>query len=495
MGESTAARGLAAAFMLGMGLLLHREGAGFSWEYHNDEPSKVRQVLEGWRNYRHPPLMLDAVVAARAVAPGLDDPQAVVEWGRGTSAFYGAAAVAVMADAAWMAAGPWAGLGVGLVLLCHGPSYEMAHYFKEDSLFLLGVAMLLHAVVGLGRGPRPSGGAAILTAGWVCVGAKWIGWLPWLAAAIPAWRALAPWPRWRRGLALAFFLGVAVAGARYLWHWEVFALTGREEWDALWSGDYAAGVGVPHGRYFALLAELGHPALWWTSAGLGLAAAWRRMPGAAWALLGAGAGWLALAWVAKYSDRYAVPLVWLMVWLGVAGAAHGAARMRRVPGVAAPVAACLMAAGLMLGQWDDFQSRRSGFATDSRAVLQAWLVGQDTEDWRLARDEWSRVGLPSGPDAEESFFAADLGTMEGLRARGITHVAVCYEVYHRYVDGMADAAAQADPVFRRRAAFYRELLERGRVVWAASNRHPKPLHPGLSLVDIRCLEEDSAQPR
>jgi hypothetical protein len=64
-------------------------------------------------------------------------------------------------------------------------------------------------------------------------------------------------------------------------------------------------------------------------------------------------------------------------------------------------------------------------------------------------------------------------------------VAVCYEVYHRYVDGSAHLAARADPVFRRREAFYRELLERGRLVWNVSNRHPKPLHPGLSLVDIR----------
>jgi hypothetical protein len=485
MGAWSAARGLIAALLLGLGFLLHREGADFSWEYHNDEPSKVQQVLEGWRNYRHPPLMLDVVVAVRAVLPGWDEPQAVVELGRMASALYGAAAVAVMADAAWMAAGPWAGLGVGLVLLSHGPSYEMAHYFKEDSLLLLGVAMLLHAVVALGGRPNPAWGGEFLIAGWICVGAKWIGWVPLLAAAIPAWRALAPWPCWRRGLALAFFLGVAVAGARYLWHWEVFALNGREEWDALWSGDYAAGVEVPHDRYFSLLAKMGHPALWWACVGLGLAAAWRGMPGAAWALGCAGVGWVALAWMAKYSDRYAVPLVWLMVWLGVAGAAYSTARMPRVRGLVAPVATGLMAAGLMLGQWDDFQARRSGFASDSRALLQAWLERQDTAGWRLARDQWSWVRLPAGPEPEESFFAADLGTIEELRARGITHVAVCYEVYHRYVDGSAHLAARADPVFRRREAFYRELLERGRLVWTVSNRHPKPLHPGLSLVDIR----------
>ena len=43
--------------------LLCSRWADFPYFYHSDEPSKVRQVIEGTRNLHHPPLMLDAAVA------------------------------------------------------------------------------------------------------------------------------------------------------------------------------------------------------------------------------------------------------------------------------------------------------------------------------------------------------------------------------------------------------------------------------------------------
>jgi len=481
-------RGLWAAVLLVAGVVLHREGADFPWTYHNDEPSKVRQILEGWRNYRHPPLMLDAVALAEAVVPGRQEPQEVAEWGRAASAGYGAAAVVLMADAAWMAAGPWAGLATGAVLLLHGPSYEMAHYFKEDSLFLLGLALMLHALAGWRRHGGAGWALGWLAAGWVLVGAKWIGWIPWLLSLPSAWPGLRGLPRRRLALLAAVFAGVVLAaGIRYWTHWEVFALTGREEWEALWQGDYAAGVEVPHGRYLELLGTF-WPLEWLgLAAGCALFARWRGgLPGGAWCLWNVGAALAALAWTAKFSERYAVPVAWLLAWLACVGPPLLAARLR-LPraGLVQAALALLGALVLSAGQWPDFQARREGFATDSRELLSAWLARQDTSDWRLARDQPALIQLPPARVEEESFFAADLGTVDDLRRRGITHVAVSYEVFHRYVDGSADQSLRADPLFARRAEFYQTLLRGGKVACAMPNRHPKTLHPGITLVDIR----------
>lgn len=482
------ARAVAVAVLFAAAYFLHREGADFPWNYHNDEPSKVRQVLEGWRNYRHPPLMLDVVVLAEALVPGELGPQQVVEWGRTASAAYGAGAVALMADAAWMAGGPWAGLALGVILLTHGPSYEMAHYFKEDALFLLGLALMLHALVGW----RTRGGlgwcAAWLLSSWVLLGAKWIGWIAWLGSLPWAWQGLRLLPRSRRTLlALVFAAPVLLSGLRYLVHWEVFALTGWEEWEALRQGDYAAGVKVPHGRYAELLGAMWPWRLLVVAAGTAVFAAWRGwLPGGGWCAWNVLIGWVALAWTAKFSERYLVPVAWLLAWLVCVGPVILAERLRLPrPGAIQPVLAVLIALALVCGQWADFHIRREGFAVDSRALLQEWMARQDTASWRLAREQSTQVRLPGGQVEEESFFAADLGPLHELRGRGITHVAVSYDVYHRYVDGSVDPALQIHPVFARRAAFYQTLFREGKVVWAMPNRHPKPLHPGITLVDIR----------
>ncbi|MDR2463671.1 MAG: hypothetical protein LBD30_07835, partial [Verrucomicrobiales bacterium] len=47
----------------------------FGWGYHNDEPTKVLQILDNAWNLRHPPLMLelvDAVARALRLADGQD---------------------------------------------------------------------------------------------------------------------------------------------------------------------------------------------------------------------------------------------------------------------------------------------------------------------------------------------------------------------------------------------------------------------------------------
>ena len=56
---------LAGAVMFALGMFHH----DFPCEYHPDEPSKVAQLLDGTRNYHHPPLMLALADAAPSEVP------------------------------------------------------------------------------------------------------------------------------------------------------------------------------------------------------------------------------------------------------------------------------------------------------------------------------------------------------------------------------------------------------------------------------------------
>lgn len=474
------------AVVLGVvGWGLNTEKNDFPWHYHNDEPSKVAQVVEGWRNLRHPPLLVDVVAVGAAWSGAGDDRQRVVEMGREFSAWYVAAGVVLLADAAWMAGGPVAGVVTGVVLLMFGPSYEAGHYFKEDGLFLLGLAMGCHALTVLGRHPGAWAGAWWAAACLVLAASKWVGWV-WAAAGwIWVWRWLGGQRVVRWWVVAGTVAGLAVLMGWRLLDWSTLVASLQEETALLWTGDYRAGMEVPHGKHLELL----HRQTGGVVAGLGLVGAvlaWRRERKSAWGwgLVCALGTLVVLSGTGKYSERYLLPVSWLVMWWVVVGAAVWGRRWKGA--VAGGVAACL-AGGVLLGRHgEDFISRREGFATDSRKELAVWLAARDTSGWKLARESMTGMYLPGGRWQEEGFFAADLGTVEELVERGITHVLVSYDVHHRFIDGSA-GEGRRDTEFGRRQRFYEELLARGEVAWSARPRDPKPLHPGLTLVDLRGL--------
>jgi hypothetical protein len=478
-----------AVVVFAIGWEMNSHGHQYPWYYHNDEPSKVRQVEEGWRNFRHPPLMIEVVSLWHGWTGGVRDAQATVERGRRASAFYTSAAVVLMADAAFLLAGAWAAVAVGAVLLCHGPSFEAAHYFKEDALLLLGLAMVWHALVSLHRGPGWRTGLWMLAALLVFTGSKWVAWalFPWMAWS--AWNALENEPVLRKRLLWGFAAGWAVMGWRYVVEWRVFFTSSHEEWKALFVGDYAAGMQVPHALYFSQISgELGWPLVLGGTLAYAAACVWARWPAGWIPMLAAGGGLGLLAFSSKYSERYLLPISWLLMWMVIVGVAWWV--LRRYPfGTRTGLwwgrsAVSVLALGWCVSLLPDWRSRWEGFSGDSRASLQNWMANQVTDDWVMARDELSRVDPPPGRPMIESFFVADLGSVDEMRARGVSHVVVSCDVYHRYVDGSASPTLRMDPIFQSRASFYRELFKQGRVVWFEPVSHPKSLHPGLAVVEI-----------
>jgi hypothetical protein len=81
---------------------------------------------------------------------------------------------------------------------------------------------------------------------------------------------------------------------------------------------------------------------------------------------------------------------------------------------------------------------------------------------------------------EAAEYAPSLGSLEDLRARGVTHVVICYDTYHRFlVDGATVDPSRMEE-WTAALKFYRRL-KKETPLWCAAPRDPKPLHPGLEL--------------
>jgi hypothetical protein len=122
----------------------------FPLDYHPDEPGKVAQLMHPAqiRNFNHPLLMLEAANVVRIGLGVHNDERAIAIAGRWTSAALAAIAVFALAIAGYFCAGYQGLLMCGaMAALC--PALDVyAHFFKEDTALLAGLAV---ALAGAGR--------------------------------------------------------------------------------------------------------------------------------------------------------------------------------------------------------------------------------------------------------------------------------------------------------------------------------------------------------
>ncbi|MDR1192311.1 MAG: glycosyltransferase family 39 protein [Verrucomicrobiales bacterium] len=450
----------------------------FGWGWHNDEPTKVLQILDGAWNLRHPPLMLELVSAATRTLR-LTDGQAVAFCGRLLSLL---AAGTVMVGGMWLAgrqAGTLAGLGAGLVLFFQPALFEAGHYFKEDALFLAALMLTFTALFACersaGRGAWLGLGAALA----LTVSVKYSGWL--LVPAVALFAGLRGGKHWPLTLAALVLLTLAV-NLPLLTDWRGFRESFGDELYRLGHGDY--GMSSARSLAWNYLALAARQIPWPLLAGYIIYAGWRLRRGATpaeWIFLAVPPLTLAaLALTAKYSERYLLPLT---VTVSVAGL-YGPLLMTKRPAlkitlaVALTVSGCVWTGGAWLGL-------HRGFQHDSRAELTAWICRHLPADAVIAEDTYAKINQYAlqGRVLLDNFFAADIGPLDELRALGVTHLIISYDVYHRFVDGSAAPPSGQAADFARRRLFY-ETARRQKILWHDANANPKALHPGLTLVEL-----------
>ncbi len=239
-------------------LLLAGSHNDFPFYYHADEPGKVRQIQAGERNYHHPPLMLDVVAATTHEPAGSPDLQRLARQGRWLSALYLALANALLVVLAGFYGGTLAAVLATVFVTGDSFGLEAGHYFKEDTLLVLGLAATALAGAMRRRWRREWLGPLVLgLAAGFAASTKYLGLLALPFVVVLEWTIDASSPRRARNLGI---LGLAATTA-LLACWQSALHAGglgevldgfSEVAKAAREGNDSIGRRIPHARYLGL---------------------------------------------------------------------------------------------------------------------------------------------------------------------------------------------------------------------------------------------------
>jgi hypothetical protein len=480
----------------------------FPLDYHPDERGKVLQVIDPAqsRNFNHPLLMLETANAARILFHVPNDERAIAISGRWTSA--GLAAIAALAFAmAGYCAGGYRGLLVcgSMAALC--PALDVyAHFFKEDTSLVAGLAIaMLGASWLVATDRRWNQRIAIALMGVGCgaaISGKYIG----VAAVLPCLVAifLAPTIK-RRSLSLrAFAFALAVAASIVVSSFRAFEsffpprlvpVASRkivEEFLHATTGHDGLTLAVPNSFSVGVATSEMMPHVWlFIALGTVLLVSrrlWNRPLAITAAFLATFA--VTLSFSAFPFPRYALPLT--MFGYFVAGQLITAVLVQITQPRWLNWAAFVIVLGVILAaQGTRIWRFNTQFADDSRQRLREWVarnLGNVTtllvEDFTVldgAGDPWrhpdqSRIQariLRAGSIADRAL------TIDQLRMAGIDYVVVAEPKYERYFrPGTRAVLAAQQEDFMQHQRLYRELFAHTKLVWAS-----KPSPPSHAYVN------------
>jgi hypothetical protein len=474
-------------------LTLNLRHRTFAWYYHPDEPGKVEQVLTSQWDFHHPMLVLTTTKLAVETLHVSREPQAIVQTGRAVSAVFTAFAIVALSLLAFMWRGWPAAIAAGGALMLHHQLFELSHYMKEDAALLLGFALAWLAAFAFERRPTLRLAAALGAACGVAISGKYIGVIALLPAIHALWKAPGPGRGW---CALAFVAVLVPVLLAINWplvsQLETFRTSLVRETSFVVTGQKGTTNRVPHALYWNVFIDNTTPAIWLLLIFF-LAARWRErraLTPVQWHLIAFPFAYaLALSLSPKSNDRYFLPATAAFTLLAALGTVDLSRSLQR------RFVGWLAAAALILGQAGSWARYNFAFQHDDSRELIAWCRTELPRDAVIAKD--SRIWLPD-PKKPATLpadaipqkvlaakFVADLGTLDELRAQGVTHVAVSESDYGRFFLKSVRPQAGQDADYFRRKAFYETLLregeqplferERGTVIY---------LHPGIRVYRI-----------
>jgi hypothetical protein len=446
--------------------------------------------------------MLDAAASVLHLVSGDHQnatPDGAARIGRWLSAFYMAAACAVFTWLAGLYGGTLAAGFAACLIAGNKQAVLAGHFFKEDSLFALGLSLVLLA--GAYHWRNRSSRFSLVTLGAAtgfATATKYLGVVTLIYAValhLTIWRTTNAPARfaWRSlilllaAFALVFFLGVSSA-------WNQFPAMMRaivEAGQTAHVGNLGVGAQVPHARYLGMFSIEPPLAL------IGLAlCGWSFTRNARpiteyadrWLLLCAPLVLLLIFSLSAITAvRYFLPISLLIACLGGCGLAVGTSTMsdwaRRRWTIRPSVTTCAAVGLCALGQLPALLSLEHGFGVDDRRALRSYIVAALPVNAIIAADQLacldSAPALPQHVIERETI--ADLGDLAALSAQGVTHVVVCWYDSRRYITSGKRAGTGTEADFFRRRKFYLGLKDHARLLWQSEIAQPFPLRPGLSL--------------
>jgi hypothetical protein len=408
--------------------------------------------------------------------------------------------------------------------MLHHQLYELAHYMKEDTALLLGVASAFLCALAFEQRPTRFRAALLGVACAVAISGKYIGVIS-LAVAAPAL-----WGGWRSGrkadlawCAGALLMTLALVNAPLLSDLSGFKASFSREVDLVVEGQGDSTRQIPHMLYWNVFVDNTNPVMWLLLAAF-LSRCGRHRASFSrtqWtAILFPFIYALVLSFSPKENDRYFLPataLFTVLAALGIKDAAHllslwltawgGTAHPERLLEARARHRIAVAAAGVLLvvqltgwaGTKPGWLRYDAAFQRDDLRELIAWMKTNLPADALIVAD--SRVGLPNPQRKKHAARAAEIpqrlivkklaaevaektGTVDELRAKGVTHVAVSESSYGRFFRGDLRAKDNKGEKFTRAKAFYEELLRDGELVFERDRGTVIYLHPGIRMYRI-----------
>ncbi len=472
-------------------LFLYTRGNSFPYYYHIDEPLKVEQLLDtGELNFHHPLLMINTTDIAIRLTGTPRTPQHVVVAGRWCNALFGAIAAVAFAWFAFHYGGILAGLAGGLMVALDPMLFVLTHYYKEDPALLMGFGL---SFLGLAHfWTSPSWKTSLLTgaACAVAVSGKYIG----IAALIIALPVILAKPG-RLRHASVFLAGFI--GAFLLINYQMVAgfqtmqsSLGREV-ELLGSNRRRSEGGfalIANDKYADLFRENTNAFIWffigWHVLRMIVQRRTRTVP--EWIVtVFPFAYLLVISFVPKTAARYLLPASAVFCFLAGLGMANVASFAAHIVGrhqwkIAAAVTVILLAIGG--GTFvPEISKNLRGFCSDSRRDLADWITKNVAPDAIIAQDQRVQLAsLDSKDSRDRSFtlpqkvlssdFVAELGTVDELRAQGVTYVAIQPSGHDK---------SHGDK--KGRQTFDDDLVKQGELVWKCKSKSPSILHPDLEF--------------
>ncbi len=504
---------------------LDRRHNDFPFYYHPDEPGKAEQVITGRWNFHHPMGLLMAANLAVDVFHVPREEQPVVEAGRDVSTAFCALAVVALSLFAFLWRGWLPALCAGAALGVHHQLFELAHYLKEDTALLLGIALAFLCALAYEQVPSRFRAALLGVACALAISGKYVG----VVAVAIAVAALGAAPRTgRKGdlawCAAALVATLALVNAPLLLDPSGFAESFSREVNLVVEGQGDTTRRVPHALYWNVFVDNTNPVVWLLLIAF-LGECWRRRATLGRtqrvAVLFPFAFAVALSFSPKENDRYFLPasaLFTLLAALGVkdvarllatllaawGGTAHPERLLEGRPHrrITSTAAGCLLA--VQLFGWAQTKPGwlryDAAFQRDDLRELVAWMKGDLPAQSVVAAD--SRVGLPNPERRKHAVRAAEIpqrlivkklvsdvaektGRLDELRAAGITHVAISESSYGRFFRGDLRAKEDKGEKFTRAKGFYEQLLRDGELVFERERGTVIYLHPGIRVYRIQ----------
>jgi hypothetical protein len=485
---------LAACFSIAA-LYLFSQNSDFPASYHPDEPSKANQILSNDYNFNHPLMMLEVDRIVAGLSHAASEEFAQVRVGRAVSAAFAALSVLAIALAGFFSYGVEGALLFGALLALCPPLLVHAHYFKEDTALVFGLALSLLATSLLCRARGKS--YQVIASAFLGIGigaassGKFVGVL-YLIPAVTTTAMVIGGLWWMRGIrtfvcglaALITFIGVnARAFESFLplvVKPDVLDHVKTEIQEGL-SGQRYVVLPSPNAFTLRVAASDVMPHVWLLAlAGVATCLVvyrkWSRWSVALAIFLSTSV--VALSFCTIPFARYALPVT---VCLYVAVAALICSALSRLP--VRPLTH-KMAFGGVLAIIIVFQGLRClefnrQFHDDSRQRLREWVAKNVPAGETIAADGYSRLGDVGDPYRFPSqsklqvkvgrrFLAAEAKeSYDALARSGVRYVVVAAPAYERFFAKGVRAAPGYETEFDQCRRFYSELFIRGRLLWSS----------------------------